>query len=232
MALPKLETPTYELILPSTGEKIKFRPFLVKEYKILLTSLESDNEEINRVVYELIDACTFNKLKMNDLANFDIEYIFLNIRAKSIGEITNISLKCKNCEERIDIEMDITKAKIEKSDDHTNRILITENMGVEMRYPRFDEIISIYENLKTEKIVDLLCSCIKGIFTEEEYYNTEEYSREEIIEFVNSFSKEQFEKIENFFVTMPKVVQNIEKDCGKCGTKNEIKLEGLQNFFA
>jgi hypothetical protein len=114
MALPKLETPTYELNLPSTGDKVKYRPFLVKEYKILLTALDADNTEVQRIVNELVDVCTFNKLPMKDLPNFDIEYLFLNIRAKSIGEITNLTLKCNACENDINFEMDLTKAEVKK----------------------------------------------------------------------------------------------------------------------
>ena len=117
MALPKLETPTYELILPSSREKITFRPFLVKEYKILLTTLDAENTEINRVVTDLVDACTFNKLKLDSLANFDVEYIFLNIRAKSIGEISNLLLNCNNCDNQISLDLDLTKAIVEKSPD-------------------------------------------------------------------------------------------------------------------
>ena len=229
MSLPKLQTPTYELILPSTGDKIKFRPFLVKEYKILLTTLDSENEEINRVVTELVDACTFNKLKIDTLANFDIEYIFLNIRAKSIGEITNLLLNCNNCDNQISFDLNLTKAEVEKSPEHSSKINLTDKIVIEMRYPKFDEMIDIYQNFKSDRIVELLSTCIKAVYTEDTVY--EEYTKEELLEFVNSFSKDQFEMIENFFLTMPKLVQNIEQDCNKCGAHNELKLEGLQNFF-
>ena len=229
MSLPKLQTPTYELILPSTGDKIKFRPFLVKEYKILLTTLDSENEEINRVVTELVDACTFNKLKIDTLANFDIEYIFLNIRAKSIGEITNLLLNCNNCDNQISFDLNLTKAQVEKSPEHNSKINLTDKIIIEMRYPKFDEMIDIYQNFKSDRIVELLSKCIKAVYTEDTVY--EEYTKEELLEFVNSFSKDQFEKIENFFLTMPKLVQNIEQDCRECGAHNELKLEGLQNFF-
>jgi len=229
MTLPKLQTPTYELILPSTGEKIKFRPFLVKEYKILLTTLDSENEEINRVVTELVDACTFNKLKIDTLANFDIEYIFLNIRAKSIGEITNLLLNCNNCDNQISFDLNLTKAEVEKTPEHTAKINLTDKIIIEMRYPRFDEMIDIYQNFKSDRIVELLSTCIKAVYTEDMVYD--DYTKEELLEFVNSFSKDQFEMIENFFLTMPKLVQHIEQNCDKCGAHNEIKLEGLQNFF-
>jgi len=229
MTLPKLQTPTYELILPSTGEKIKFRPFLVKEYKILLTTLDSENEEINRVVTELVDACTFNKLKIDTLANFDIEYIFLNIRAKSIGEITNLLLNCNSCDNQISFDLNLTKAEVEKTPEHTAKINLTDKIIIEMRYPRFDEMIDIYQNFKSDRIVELLSTCIKAVYTEDMIYD--DYTKEELLEFVNSFSKDQFEMIENFFLTMPKLVQHIEQNCDKCGAHNEIKLEGLQNFF-
>jgi hypothetical protein len=229
MTLPKLQTPSYELTLPSTGEKIKFRPFLVKEYKILLTTLDSDNKEINRVVTELVDACTFNKLKIDTLANFDIEYIFLNIRAKSIGEITNLLLNCNSCDNQISFDLNLTKAEVEKTPKHTAKINLTDKIIIEMRYPRFDEMIDIYQNFKSDRIVELLSTCIKAVYTEDMVYD--DYTKEELLEFVNSFSKDQFEMIENFFLTMPKLVQHIEQNCNKCGAHNEIKLEGLQNFF-
>ena len=229
MALPKLETPTYELILPSSGEKITFRPFLVKEYKILLTTLDAENAEINRVVTELVNACTFNKLKIDTLANFDVEYIFLNIRAKSIGEITNLLLNCNNCDNQISLDLNLTNATVEKSPDHNPRINITDNIIIEMRYPKFEEMISIYQNFKSDIIVEMLSSCIKAVYTEDKIYD--DYTKEELLEFVNSFSKNQFEMIETFFLTMPKLVQRIEQDCDKCGAHNTMTLEGLQNFF-
>ena len=229
MALPKLETPSYELILPSTGEKIKYRPFLVKEYKILLTGLESDNEEIHRIISELVDVCTYNKLKILELSNFDIEYIFLNMRAKSIGEIANLTLQCNSCENKINFELDITNAIVKKDASHSKKINITDKIILEMRYPRFDEMMEIYQNFKSESIVDMLCSCISAVYTEEEVYD--EYTKEELVEFVNSFSKDQFSKLEQFFLTMPKVVQHIEQKCDACGAENELNLEGLQNFF-
>jgi hypothetical protein len=229
MALPKLEIPTYELILPSTGEKIKYRPFLVKEYKILLTALESDGEEVHRMINELVDVCTFKKLKMEDLPNFDIEYIFLNLRARSVGETTSLTLQCNNCENKIKFDLDITKAEIKKDPEHTTKILISDNIGLEMRYPKFEEMITIYQNFKSESVVELLCNCIKNVYTDEQLYD--DYTKEELIEFVNGFSKGQFELLEKFFLTMPKVVQHVEQDCPECGAHNELNLEGLQNFF-
>ena len=230
MALPKLETPSYELILPSTGQKIKYRPFLVKEYKILLTSLDSDTEEIQRVITDLVDVCTYNKLKINEIPSFDIEYIFLNLRAKSIGEKTNLTLECTSCSTKIQFELDLTKAEVKKNPNHSTKLFITDTIGLEMRYPRFDELMNIYKDFKSDNVVELLCMCIKSVFTEEENYDN--YTKEEMLEFVNSFSKAQFDILEQFFLTMPKVVQHIEHDCPNCGAKNETNLVGLQNFFA
>lgn len=229
MALPKLETPTYELILPSTGEKIKYRPFLVREYKILLTALESDTEEIQRVISEMVDICTFNKLNMKETPNFDIEYIFLNMRARSIGETATLNLQCNNCDNKINFDLDVTKAEIKKDPSHTSKLHITDKIILDMRYPKFEEMIDIYQNLKSDKIVDLLCKCIKTVYTEDKVYD--DFTEEELIEFVNGFSKSQFGMLENFFITMPKVVQHIEQDCPACGAHNELNLEGLQNFF-
>jgi len=229
MSLPKLDTPSYELILPSTGEKIKYRPFLVKEYKILLTALESDGEEIHRIITDLVDVCTYKKLKIDELPNFDIEYLFLNLRAKSVGETTSLTLQCNNCENKITFDLDITKAEIKKNPDHTSKILISENIGLEMRYPKFDEMINIYQNFKSESVVELLCNCIKNVYTDEQLYDS--YTKEELIEFVNSFSKSQFELLEKFFLTMPKVVQHVDQECPACKAHNELNLEGLQNFF-
>jgi hypothetical protein len=151
------------------------------------------------------------------------------LRAKSVGESTNLSLQCNNCENKINFELDITKAEVKKDPAHTTKILISDKIGLEMRYPKFDEMITIYQNFKSESVVELLCSCIKSVYTDEQLYD--DYTKEELIEFVNSFSRAQFEKLEQFFITMPKVTQHIEQDCSKCGAHNEVTLEGLQNFF-
>jgi hypothetical protein len=230
MALPILETPTYELILPSTNKKVTFRPFLVREYKILLTSVEADVVEISRIVTELVDNCTFKKLDINKLAHFDIEYLFLNIRAKSISESTDIIINCK-CGEKIEHTLDLTKIEVSKNLDTSNKVMLTEDAGVVLRYPKFDEMLDIHNNVNSEKIVGLITSCIDAVFTKEDYYDSTTYSKEELNDFVNTFTKKQFDKLEEFFRKIPKVVQKIEKDCPACGNKNIVELEGIQNFF-
>lgn len=230
MSLPTLNTPTYELILPSSNKKIKYRPFLVKEFKILLTALESEEDEITRVLLELIDSCTFNKLDLNVLANFDIEYIFINLRAKSIGETTDLVYKC-SCEHENKVQLNLLDLKVTKPDNFTNRIMVTDDVGVIMRYPKFNEMMDIYSNLNSDKVIELISNCIETIFTQDEMFNTKEYKKEELISFVETFNKSQFEKLESFFVNMPRLIHNMQSICENCGKENDIVLEGLQNFF-
>lgn len=230
MALPVLETPTYELILPSTDKKVKYRPFLVKEYKILLTTIEADVNEISRIVTELVDNCTFNKLDMNKLAHFDVEYLFLNIRAKSISESADIVINCK-CGEKIEHTLDLTAIQVSKENSISNKVMLTEDTGLMMRYPKFDEILDIYNNSNTTKIVELITNCIDAVFTKDDYFDSTSYTNKELSDFVNTFTKKQFDKLEEFFRKIPKVVHHIEKECPVCNTNNVVDLEGIQNFF-
>ena len=230
MALPTLDTPIYELTLPSTNKKVKYRPFLVKEYKILLTNVEADSAEISKIVMELVDNCTFKQLKMEKLAHFDIEYLFLNIRAKSISETSNLVVNCE-CGNKIDHTMDITKLKVKKDKDISNKILINNDVGVIMRYPRFDEIVKIHDNNSTENIMELVASCIDTVYTKDKVHNRDSFTEDEISDFVSTFTKEQFDKLEQFFEHIPKVVHEITEVCPKCNKTNEVVLEGLQNFF-
>jgi hypothetical protein len=230
MALPILETPSYELILPSTNKKVKYRPFLVKEYKILLTTVEADVNEINRIVTELVDNCTFNKLDIPKLAHFDIEYLFLNIRAKSISETADIVINCE-CGTKIDYTLDITNLKVVKDEKTTNKVMLTEDIGVVLRYPRFDEMLDIRDNANSTRIVELITDCVDAVFTKDDYFDKTSYSNEELNIFVSSFTKKQFDKLEEFFRNIPKIVQHIEVDCPSCNKHNEVNLEGLQNFF-
>jgi hypothetical protein len=228
MTLPVLETPTYELILPSTNKKIKYRPFLVKEYKILLTNVGNEANEISRIVIELVDNCTFKALDMSKLAHFDVEYLFLNIRAKSISETTDLVINCE-CGEKIDYSMDLTKIEVKKEKNIVNKIMLTEDIGVVMRYPKFDEIIEIHNNISSEKIIKLVCNCISAVYTKEDYYDS--FTSEEMEVFVNSFTKKQFDLLEDFFKNIPKIIHDIHVDCPACGKHNNVKLEGLENFF-
>jgi hypothetical protein len=230
MALPKLESPVFELNLPSTGKKIKFRPFLVKEHKVLLTMSEAENEEVWRIIRDLVDVCTFNKLNVDELAHFDIEFIFLHLRAKSIGEQVDVILNCE-CGNKIETSYNIEDVKIEKKPDHSNKIQLNDTFGVEMKYPTLEKVIDVFGSNNNAKVIELILESIKGIYDTENYWDVKDHTKEELEEFVFSLTKQQFEKVEEFFVTAPKVVQTIEADCPKCGKHNVSKLEGLQNFF-
>jgi len=230
MALPILETPSYELILPSTGKKVKYRPFLVKEYKILLTSVEADANEISRIVTELVDNCTFNKLDISKLAHFDVEYLFLNIRAKSISETADIVINCE-CGTKIDYTLEITNLKVVKDEKTTNKVMLTEDVGVVLRYPKFEEMLDIRDNANSARVVELITDCVDAVFTKDDYFDKDSYTNEELSTFISSFTKKQFDKLEEFFRNIPKIVQHIEVDCPSCKKHNEVDLEGLQNFF-
>jgi 3-methyladenine DNA glycosylase AlkC len=230
MALPKLETPTFELTLPSTGSKITFRPFLVKEHKILLTMSEADNEEVARIIRELVDVCTFKKLNIKELPHFDIEYVFLYLRAKSISETVEVVVNCE-CGEKINTSFNIEDVKVVKPENHNNKIMINNEIGIELRYPNIDDVVDVFNTNDNQKVIDLVIKSIKGIYNQEDYWEAIDQTKEELEEFVYSLTKEQFSKLEQFFVTSPKIVQTIECDCPKCGKHNISKLEGLQNFF-
>lgn len=229
MSLPLLETPTYELVLPSTGKKIKFRPFLVKEHKVLMTLQEAETSEIIRVVKELINVCTFNKLNVDKLPNFDMEYIFLNLRAKSIGENVNIVISCP-CGNEINSSINLEEVHIENKKGDS-KIPFRDKVGAVFRYPTFEEMMEIYENINNEKIFLCISKCVDSIYTDKEFYSRDTFTDEEADAFLSQLTKEEFKKVEDFFVNMPKVVQDVEADCEKCGRHNHSKLEGIENFF-
>jgi hypothetical protein len=230
MALPVLETPTFELTLPSTGSKIKFRPFLVKEHKILLTMADAENDEVARIIRELVNVCTFEKINVAKIPYIDVEYIFMNLRAKSIGEMVDVVINCE-CGTKIDAKFNIDDLKIEKGDGHTNKILITDDLGIEMQYPTIDEVLGIFASDDNDKVIDMIISNVKGIYRGDEYWEARDQTKQEMETFLYSLTKSQFDKLEQFFVTAPKIVQVIESDCPDCKKHNVSRLEGLQNFF-
>ena len=231
MALPVLEVPTYELTQPSTGNKIKFRPFLVKEHKTLLTMVEADSDEVTRIVKELVDVCTFKKLKLNDLPHFDVEYIFMQLRAKSISEKVDVVITCANCGEKYDSFFNIDDLKVEKAKNLSNKVMITEKIGIQLKYPNFVDVVKIFESENISDVLDMVKSCTVGIFDDENFYDIREQTDEEINNFLESLTKEQIEKIEEFFVNSPKIVQEVNTECTHCNHKNISRIQGLQNFF-
>ena len=230
MALPKLNTPTYELTLPSTGVKVKYRPFLVKEHKVLLTMAEAEDSEVGRIVRELVDVCTFKALDINSLPHFDIEYIFMQLRARSIGEVVEVIINCE-CDNKIETSFNIEDLKIERPEGHSNKIMVTDDIGVVLKYPSIDEVFAVFLEEDTDDIFKLVISSIVAIYNSEEYWETKDQTKEEVEEFIYSLTKEQFSKLEVFFTSSPKIVQTIECDCPQCGKHNVSRLEGLQNFF-
>lgn len=231
MALPKLEVPTYSAKLPSSGQNIIYRPFLVKEHKILLTLMQSDVSEISRVVTELVDACTFNRLDVQKLASFDIEYLFLLLRARSIGETMDLVMTCKKCEHKNEITVNLLEASVNKDKEHSNIIKITDNISIVMNYPKIKDTLYFFNNLNQDEIFDFVIKSIESIVIDDEVYETKDQTKEEIDNFVNSMTKDQFDKLESFFLTMPKLTQKINKICENCNELNETVLEGLENFF-
>ena len=229
MALPVLETPTYTLNLPSTEQEVKFRPFLVKEHKILMSLTNSSHDEVSRVIKDLIDVCTFNTLNLNTLPSFDIEYLFVVLRSKSIGEVIPITLKCKKCDTEIKTDIDLNKIRVEKGKNIDPKINVRDNISIVLEYPKFEEIIKAADGDNKVKIFDLVASCISKIINGSEEYNN--FSQKEAQEFLSQFTQDEFAKVEEFFENIPKVFQDVEATCPNCGTLNKTKIQGLQNFF-
>ena len=236
MALPKIETPTYELTLPSHDVKVKFRPFLVKEEKILLMALESqNNDEIYQATKQIVESCTFNTLKVDELPTFDLEYIFLQIRAKSVGEISKFKVLCPDDKKTYaNVEVDLSKVNVEVDDKHTNKIIVDENrkLGVVLRYPTMNVLKSgTMENATIEQIFNVLADCVDHIYEGDKIYPSKDSTPQEIKEFFEGLSQESFNKIKLFFDTMPRLRQEIEVTNPVTNVKSKVVLSGLNDFF-
>ena len=236
MALPKLTTPEYTLVVPSTGEEIKYRPFLVKEEKILLIALESeDQNQINDAVLNIVSECTFGKISGTDTPIFDMELAFVRIRGKSVGEKITLSLLCPDDEKtRVSYDLNLDDVDVHMTDDHTNIVELTDDISLVMKYPTVKDSYSIGddEGSQTVKIFDMLKRCIVEIHDGEEIHNVIDVSKKELTEFFESMTQQQFELLQEFFNTMPKLRHTIEVKNPKTKKKNEILLEGLGDFFA
>ena len=237
MALPKLNTPTYELEVPSTDEKIRYRPFLVKEEKILMIAMESkDNTQIVNAVKDIVSSCTFDKLKVASLPMFDVEYIFLQVRAKSIGEISKLKLLCPDDQKTYaDVEVDLTKVEVQVKDDHTNKIELTDDMGMIMTYPTIDSFTDTgIQAVTAENMIEVIGSCILQIYEEkgEKVYNAKDQTKKELTEFVEQMNTSQFKKMQAFFDTMPKLTHTVKVKNPKTKKSSDVVLNGLNDFFA
>jgi len=246
MALPKLQAPIFELTLPSTGESIKYRPFLVKEQKILLMALESREEtEMLRAIKQIITNCCLTEtLKVENLPMFDLEYFFLKLRAKSIGETIQLNMshyqntnrRMEECDHTTQLTVNLMEVEVEKDEKHTNKIILDEasNVGLVLKYPTInlaDKMQKAGEKNQMDSIVDIVCSSIDYIFDAENTYPAAESTKQELADFINNLSQEQFAKVNEFFNTMPKLRKTLKWHCPKCDTDDEITLEGMANFF-
>ena len=236
MALPKLTTPTYELEVPSTDEKVKYRSFLVKEEKILLMAMESgENKDIVQAVKDIVSECTFGKLDLGTMPMFDVEYIFLNIRSKSVGEISKLSLLCPDDKKTYaQTEVDLSEVKVQVEDDHTNKIELSEDMGMIMTYPTLESFIDLgLTNITPKNMLEVIGSCILQIYEEkgEKVYDPKDQTKKELTEFLESFTTQQFQDVQKFFDTMPKLKHEVEVTNPKTKKKNKIVLQGLSDFF-
>jgi len=237
MSLPKIDTPRYELSLPSQDIKVQYRPFLVKEEKILLIALESkDTNEMTEATKQIVNACTFNKLDVENLPLFDLEYIFLNIRAKSVGEISKFKVLCPDDKKTYaDVEVDLTTVNVEVDDKHSNRVLIDEkrNLGIVMKYPTLGMLKKglDMENATVDELFDTLIDCVDHIFEGEKIYPAKDTTKQELKSFFDDLSQDNFNKVKLFYDTMPKLRHELEVENPKTKVKSKIVLQGLNDFF-
>jgi hypothetical protein len=234
MALPKLDTPVYELEQPSTGETIKYRPFLVKEQKTLMMASESnDDKQVKEALAGLISNCTFSKIDPYKLPLFDIEFLFLRIRGKSVGEKIDLSLLCPDDNEtRVNKTINLEEIGVNMKVGHTNEISITDKIKMVMRYPTLNDMTDIStEANNIEDVFSMIKRCVHEIHDDEKVYNRVDVSDSELDEFIDSLTGEQFEKVGGFFETMPKVQHSVEVTNPKTKKKGEVVIEGIQSFF-
>tara|TARA_Y100000004_G_scaffold37978_1_gene40742 strand:- start:7729 stop:8448 length:720 start_codon:yes stop_codon:yes gene_type:complete len=239
MPLPKIATPTYELELPSTGKTIKYRPFLVKEEKLLVLALESeDTKEITTAIRNVIKNCIQTRgIKVEQLPTFDIEYLFLNIRGKSVGEEIEINVLCPDDGETyVPVKIDIDDIKVSKSEDHTNQIKLDDSLVMQLKYPSLDQFIKNNFDFSNTNNVDqsfeMIASCIDKIFNAEEVWVGEDCTKKEMNEFLEQMNSSQFKEIEKFFETMPKLSHEVTVINPKTEVESKVLLEGLVSFFA
>jgi len=239
MPLPKIATPTYELELPSTGKKIKYRPFLVKEEKILIMALESeDMKQITDAIVNTLNDCIMTRgVKISNLSTFDIEYLFLNVRSKSVGESIEVSITCPDDNEtKVDVEIDIDSIKILKNSDHNNIIKLDDELSMKMKYPSISQFVENNfdtgdDNDDIKKSLSLITSCIDIIYNKEESWQASDCTKKELEEFVDQLNTKQFKEIETFFNTMPKLSHVVLVKNPNTNVESEVTLEGLASFF-
>ena len=238
MPLPKINTPTYELVLPSSGKKIKYRPFLVREEKILIMALETEDvKQITDSVIQILNSCILTKgVDITKLATFDIEYLFLNVRSKSVGETVEIILTCPDDNKTtVPTSIDIDSIKIKKDRKHKDTIKLDDNLSLKLKYPSMQQFIEnnfeASDKNEVSNTLDMIVSCIDAIFNEEESWPASESTKKELEDFVDQLNTKQFKMIENFFATMPKLTHTVKVKNPKTNVESTIVLEGLAAFF-
>jgi len=236
MALPKLTTPTYELEVPSTDEKIKYRPFLVKEEKILLIAMESgEQESIITAIKDIVTECTYGKVDLGSVPMFDVEYIFLQIRSKSVGEVSTLRILCPDDKETYaNVDVDLSEVMVQVDKGHNPKIELTEEMGMIMTYPTIDSLTGIDgADINASNMLDVITSCVLQVYDKkgEEVFAAKDQTKKELIDFVEQLNTKQFEEVQKFFDTMPKLKHTIEVENPKTKVKSKIELQGLNDFF-
>lgn len=240
MPLPKISTPTFELELPSTGKKIKYRPFLVREEKILIMALESEDlKQISDAIVQILSSCILTKtVKVEDLSTFDIEYLFLNVRAKSVGETVEVNVTCPDDGETpVKMEINIDDIKVQRVPEHSDIIKLDDKLSMKLRYPSLNQFVEnnfevSADTSDVDKSLSMISSCIEVVYDEEESWAAQDCTKKELEEFIEQLNTKQFKEIENFFTTMPKLSHTIEVENPKTGVKSEVVLEGLASFFS
>ena len=243
MILPKLDTPTYELNLISTGKPVRYRPFLVKEQKMFLMSAESeDTKELITTIRNVLKNCLLDEVDVDNLPSFDLEYLFMNLRARSVEEVVNLKYKCNNnvkneegkekkCNHVVEFDVNILEIEPTTYDNHTDKIQINEKVGIRLKYPTF-EMFQKYDNLdQSEAMLQVLVDCIDYIYDEEQMYYSKDATRKELEEFIDNLQQKDLEKFKEFFNTMPELKKDLNFDCPKCEHKETITVKGMQNFF-
>ncbi len=239
MPLPKIATPEYDLVLPSTQKKITYRPFLVKEEKLLVLALESeDTKQITTAIKSVLKSCILTRgIKVEKLPTFDIEYLFLNIRARSVGEEVEVSIVAPDDgETNVTVTIDLEDIQVQTNENHTNKIKLDDTLMMEMKYPSLEQFISNNFDFEGETDInqsfELIASCIDKIYNEDDVWSTDDCTKKEVVDFLEQMSSTQFKEIEQFFETMPKLSHTIEITNPSTKVKSTIVLEGLSSFFA
>jgi hypothetical protein len=234
MPLPRIEAPTYTLKLPSNGKEVKFRPFLVREEKALMFAQQSEDEQVmNDTLRDVIESCTFDKIKANELALYDLEYIFLQIRIKSVGSDSKLLAKCKTCSVSNDIVIDLEKIDVINKKGNDGKIQLFKDVGVKMKAPTYDSLQKLRKlNLDDpEQIIKLITLQIDYVYDSNSIYKSSEQSEEELIEFVSNMTQVQLQQIKQYFESIPRLAHDHVYKCKNCSTENKIHIEGLSNFF-